>query len=108
MNQQPQSGEEIELTGNSGHRYSGRIFSREDSISDLSGKAIVCLTTSNYANEGWKHQVNSIYDTENITGEMAHLQSRDDISHMILLPYSRNDNGVNDKVDDLIRQYLHG
>jgi hypothetical protein len=107
MNQQPQSGEEIELTGNSGQRYVGQIYTREDSTSELSGKAIVCLTNSDNTDRGWTHRVNSIYDTENITGEIAHLRSRDDISHMILLPYNRNDNGVSDKVDDLIRHHLH-
>lgn len=108
MNDSIESGQEIELTGKSGSRYTGKIYAANNSSSSLTGSAIALLSNSTYTDEGWVHHVNSIYNTENIGQELAHLQQRDDISHLILLPYSDNDNGVQDKVDDLIRQHLHG
>jgi hypothetical protein len=107
MNESLENGSEIELLGESGQRYTGRIYTQHDGASAISGKAIACLTNSEYTWQGWTHRVNSIYNTENIPAEFVHLQSRNDISHLILLPYNNNNNDVSDKVDDLIRNHLH-
>lgn len=103
-----ENGQAIELRGKTGTAYTGKIYSSKDSASALSGSAIAVLSNSAYNNEGWEHQVNSIYNTERANDELDHFKNRDDISHLILLPYSENNNGVEDKVDDLIRNYLHG
>lgn len=103
-----ESGHTIELTGKSGERYAGIIYTDKNSTSAIAGTAIACLSNSTQHEGEWTHQVNSIYNTESATEELKHFQNRDDISHLILVPYSENDNGVQDKVDDLIRQYLHG
>jgi squalene cyclase len=108
MNNPTESGQAITLTGKSGHYYSGKIYTEKDSTSALSEKAIVLLSNSVYTDAGWTHHVNSIYNTERVADELKHFQSRDDISHLILLPYNGNENNVTDKVDDLIRSYLHG
>lgn len=103
-----ESGQDIELVGKSGERYSGKIYADKNSTSALTGRAIACLTNSTYTDSGWTHQVNSIYNTDNIAEELAHFKSREDISHLILLPYqSISSAGVADKVDDLIRHYIH-
>lgn len=107
MNNLVDNGQAIELVGKSGHRYSGRIYLDKNSPSMLSGKAIACLSNSSFDNDEWSHQVNSIYNTENTTEELVHFRDRDDISHLVLLPYSMNEGGVIDKVDDLIRNYIH-
>ena len=102
-----ESGYDIELTGKSGTRYPGKIYSDKDSTSSLSGRAIACLTNSKRDESGWTHHVNSIYNTENVADELEHFKNRDDISHLILLPYSNQEGGPTDKVDDLIRNYIH-
>ncbi len=107
MNGQTDTGEEIELAGKSGQRYTGRIYAHDTIRCDLQGKAIACLSNSEYADEGWIHRVNSIYDTDDVGAELVRFGHRNDISHLILLPYHRNSNAVTDKVDDLIRSYLH-
>ncbi len=99
--------QDITLTGKSGQSYYGKIYADKNSTSSLTGRAMAILTNSRYTDNGWLHQVNSIYNTENIPEELAHYKNRDDISHLILLPYTSNDNGVEDKVDDLIRSYIH-
>jgi hypothetical protein len=100
------TGHDVELLGKSGRRYNGKIYSEKNSTSSLGGKAIACLSNSSQNDSGWTHQVNAVYNTENIPGELAHFQSRDDISHLILIPYS-NEFETGDKVDDLIRSYIH-
>ncbi len=102
-----ESGQDIELTGKSGERYTGKIYTDKNSTSTLSGRAIAILTNSTQTESGWTHHVNAIYNTENITEELAHFKNRDDISHLVLLPYHANESGVADKVDDLIRSYIH-
>lgn len=101
------TGQDIELIGQSGERYTGKIYADKNSSSQITGTAIACLTNSTLQEEGWSHQVNSIYNVEKISDELAHFQSRDDISHLILLPYNDNKGSVVDKVDDLVRSYLH-
>ena len=103
-----EDGQPIELMGKTGSRYTGKIYSSNDSASALSGAAIAVLTNSSPTEDGWEHQVNSIYNTQKVNEELARFSERDDISHLILLPYSENNNEVPDKVDDLIRNYLHG
>ena len=99
--------QDISLTGKSGQVYTGKIYSEKDSHSSLNGRAIAILTNSTHNENGWQHHVNSIYNTENIQDELARFSQRDDISHLILLPYNANENDIPDKVDDLIRQYIH-
>ena len=100
-------GQDIELTGKSGERYAGKLYTDKNSTSSLSGRAIACLSNSTQDENGWSHHVNSIYNTEKVNDELAHFKERDDISHLILIPYNGNENGVEDKVDDLIRSYIH-
>jgi len=101
-------GQDIQLYGKSGECYTGKIYSDKNSTSTLTGRVIVCLTDSTRTDNGWVHHVNSIYNTENVANELAHFKSRDDISHLILLPYNFNQSsGIVDKVDDLIRSYIH-
>lgn len=107
MADQQERGEEIELVGKSGTRYHGKIYTDKNSTSGLHGRAIACLSNSVQSDQGWTHHINSIYNTENITDELSHFRDRDDISHLILLPYTENEGGVADKVDDLIRNYIH-
>lgn len=107
MTEQKTTEQDIRLTGKSGQIYHGKIYSDKDDTATLSGRAIAILTNSTPSAGGWTHQVNSIYNTENIQAELAHFRDRDDISHLILLPYNWNENDIQDKVDDLIRQYIH-
>lgn len=107
MHDAVESGQDIELTGKSGEKYRGKIYTEKDSHSTITGRVIAILTNSMETAEGWEHQANSIYNTENIQEELAHYRSRDDISHLILLPYAQNEGGAVDKVDDLIRSYIH-
>jgi hypothetical protein len=103
-----ETGQDIELVGWSGERYTGKIYTDKNSTSALSGRAIACLANSTQDEGEWTHNVNSIYNTENVTEELAHFRSRDDISHLILIPYNSIPlSGVGDKVDDLIRSYIH-
>jgi hypothetical protein len=107
MTEQNETGQDIELVGKSGTRYAGKIYADKNSTSGLSGRAIACLSNSAQTEQGWQHKINSIYNTESISGELSHFRDRDDISHLILLPYTANENGPMDKVDDLIRSYIH-
>jgi hypothetical protein len=102
-----ESGQDIELVGKSGERYYGKIYADKNGTSSLTGRAIAVLSNSSQQEGGWQHRVNSIYNTESIPNELAHFQGRDDISHLILIPYSNISSGVTDKVDDLIQSYIH-
>ena len=103
-----ETGQDIELVGWSGDRYTGKIYADKNGTTAFSGRAIACLSNSSYQNGEWTHRVNSIYNTENVNEELAHFRSRDDISHLILIPYSAlPSDGAADKVDDLIRSYIH-
>ncbi|NTS43715.1 hypothetical protein HRG84_22735 [Flavisolibacter sp. BT320] len=107
MTESRDAGEAIQLTGQSGQPYSGRIYAVKNGSSAPPGKAIALLSNSLRTTYGWEHRVNSIYNTDDPTREVVHFQSRNDVSHLILLPYDNNGNGPTDKVDDLIRKYLH-
>jgi hypothetical protein len=100
-------GEDIELTGRSGERYSGKIFAEKNSNVSCDGAAIVCLTNSSYENGTWHHRFNAVFDTDNAASEISRFTERDDISHLILIPHQNVPDNVPDKVDDLIRQYIH-
>ena len=104
-----ETGQDIELVGRSGDRYTGKIYAEKDAATLLTGRAIALLPNSSQHNGEWTHRVNSIYNTENVNEELAHFRSRDDISLLILIPYSSmpSSPGVVDKVDDLIRSYIH-
>ena len=107
MSDKLESGQDIELVGKSGEYYTGKIYSDKNSSSTLTGRAIACLSNSTFADNQWSHAINSIYNTENIKEELAHFKIRDDISHLILIPYNSIQSDVVDKVDDLIRNYIH-
>lgn len=107
MSTEADTGQDIELFGKSGHRYTGKIYKDKNSASGLNGRAIAILTNSLQTDTGWTHHVNSVYNTENVKDELEHFRSRDDISHLILLPYNQNEGEIADKVDDLIRNYIH-
>ncbi|HEV7331827.1 MAG TPA: hypothetical protein VGN63_12380 [Flavisolibacter sp.] len=107
MTENRDAGEAIQLTGQSGQPYSGRIYAIKNGSTAPPGKAIAVLSNSLRTAYGWEHQVNSIYNTDNPPQEVEQFQSRNDISHLILLPYENNSNGPADKVDDLIRKYIH-
>lgn len=102
------TGRDIVLVGNSGEKYYGKIYDDKNAGSEIAGRAIACLTNSTPGAGDWEHHMNSIYITENASDELVHFRGRDDIAQLILLPYYENDNGVVDKVDDLIRRYIHG
>ena len=102
-----ESGQDIHVAGKSGDVYYGKIYANKNSTSSLSGAAIVCLSNSQYIASEWKHQMNSIYNTDDLVKELTHFQKRDDISHLIIIPHAIGF-GNKDEVDDLIRNYLHG
>lgn len=108
MNDTTESVQTIMLVGKSGNYYTGHIFADKDDSYFFTGKAIALLSNSTQIDAGWAHRVNAIYNTDDPQKELAHFKDRDDISHLILLFYHENNNDVTDKVDDLIRQYLHG
>lgn len=103
-----ESGQDIRLSGKSGDLYTGKIYSDRNSTSSLSGQAIVCLTNSHFSEERWNHQMNSIYNTNDVKQALEHFKGRDDISHIILIPKQEGAFSRTDHVDDLIRNYLHG
>ena len=102
-----ESGQNISVFGKSGQCYSGKIYNDKNGATPLSGRAIVCLTNSRYEGHEWKHTMHSIYN-DDIQKAFNHFKTRDDVSHLILLPQSGAEYNGMDKVDDLIRQYLHG
>lgn len=107
MQETEETGQDVTLTGKSGRQYNGKIYSKENT-NTVAGRSIVCLTNSSRLEDGWNHKVNSIYNSESGTEALAHFRERDDISHLVLLPYADNQGGNIDSVDDLIRNYIHG
>ena len=102
-----ESGQDIEIMGKSGQRYSGKIYTDKNSSTSLSGQVIVCLTNSSYGDHGWHHTVNSVYN-DDVQNALEHFKTRDDVSHMILIPHTSAEFSGGSKVDDLIRNYIHG
>src|SRR5947209_9539942 len=100
------TGQPIALRGKSGEQYLGIIYDKE-SDSTVSGRGIVCLTKSNFIDHEWSHSINSIYNTDDVKIAVEDFKNRDDISHVIIIPLNPLDLGKNDKVDDLIRAYIH-
>lgn len=108
MAETTETGQDIELTGWSGNHYGGKIYADKNSTSAITGRVIACLSNSELGEEGWSHRMNSIYAADSAANELAHFSVRDDISHLILIPFhSLPATEVKDKVDDLIRSYLH-
>ena|ERR1051325_7541042 len=101
-----EAGRDISLFGKSGQCYSGKIYSDKNSTTTLSGPAIVCLTNSQFIENSWQHAINSIYN-DDIENALNHFKIRDDVSHIIIIPQSGDEFRKLDKVDDLIRNYLH-
>ncbi|HVK96600.1 MAG TPA: hypothetical protein VM368_02230 [Flavisolibacter sp.] len=101
------SGTDIQLKGKSGDIYTGKIYSSKSGNNSLEGAAIVCLTNSYLSNDGWKHQMNSIYKVDDAQEAMEHFIERDDISHIVFIPLTDDHYSGIDKVDDLIRSYIH-
>lgn len=102
-----ETGQNIQLKGKNGESYSGKIYTEKNASSAIAGNAIVCLTNSHFTNNQWHHKVNSIFNTDDVPGVLTHFGERDDISHMVLIPYQAIENRQADHVDNLIRQYLH-
>lgn len=102
------SEQDIQLSGKSGEIYSGKIYKDKNSISTLTGEAIVCLTNSHLSDDKWSHHMNSIYNTHDVKNALEHFRNRDDITHLILIPQQSTAPSQKDDVDDLIRNYLHG
>ena len=99
-------GQPIELYGQSGERYSGRIYDKK-CISSFTGRAIVCLSNSSFSEHTWKHNMNSIFQSDDVTESFKEFQNRDDISHVIIIPLPVMKLGNATKVEDLIHKYLH-
>jgi hypothetical protein len=99
-------GQDIILTGKSGAIYRGRILDKECTTLSTS-HAIACLTNSHYADGQWHHHFNSVYNTDNEKEAVEQFQERQDITHLILIPRNLYDLGKLDKIQDLIRNYIH-
>jgi hypothetical protein len=102
-----ESGQDIRITGKSGDIFHGKIYADKDSRTEFSGNVIVCLTNSRFADNEWHHHMNSIY-LQYAETAMEHFKTRDDISHVIIIPHQAANSGDKDPIDDLIRNYLHG
>ena len=102
-----ETGQDVQLLGKSGETYTGRIYADKEVNSSISGRTIVCLTNSEYAEGQWHHRMNSIFSSSDIKQTLDHFKGRDDISHLILIPQQTDANLQKDHVDDLIRAYLH-
>ncbi|RYZ44966.1 MAG: hypothetical protein EOO14_26340, partial [Chitinophagaceae bacterium] len=63
MTESRDAGEAIQLTGQSGQPYSGRIYAVKNGSSAPPGKAIALLSNSLRTSYGWEHRINSIYNT---------------------------------------------
>lgn len=98
---------DITLVGKSGIAYNGTIFSKNFVAADLPAHAIICLANSFAADTGWQHAINAIYQTNNVLKEIERFNHRADLTHMIVLPVKETDHNESDKVDDLIRNYIH-
>lgn len=102
-----ETGLDVQLSGKSGETYTGRIYADKEANSTISGQTIVCLTNSDYTEGQWHHRVNSIFSSSDVRQTLEHFKSRDDISHLILIPQESTTNHQKDHIDDLIRAYLH-
>lgn len=103
-----ESGQDVHLFGKAGELYRGKIYAEKTGTSNLSGGAIVCLTNSRFDDNGWHHHMNSIYNTPDVNEALEHFKTRDDISHVIIIPHQTIASNGGDDVDNLIRNYLHG
>jgi hypothetical protein len=101
------AGQPIELLGKSGAAYNGTIYAKNDSTVSMPAHAIIGLANSALFNGLWQHAVNAFYRTDNVQQEMDNFRSREDLSHMIVIPVNPAEHSQIDKVDDLIRSYIH-
>jgi|GEM_PF-2957939 len=102
-----ESGQDVQLSGKSGETYTGRIYGDKEANTTISGRTIVCLTNSEYAEGQWHHRMNSIFSSSDVKQTLEHFKGRDDISHLILIPQETGTDPQKDHIDDLIRAYLH-
>ena len=102
------TGVAVQLTGKSGTVYMGTLYTKADEVLAPPDHAIICLSHSTLASGVWQHAVNAIYRNDNVTQELEDFKERDDITHLLVLPVNPAEHSVVDKVDDLIRAYLHG
>jgi hypothetical protein len=99
-------GQSITLSGQSGAIYHGRIYNKASDEPFL-GHAIVCLTNSTFNDHQWRHNMNSIFRTNDTVSTLNEFKNRDDISHLILISQHPFHADATDAVDDLIRYYIH-
>jgi len=107
MHETVESGQDLQLTGNSGSVYNGKIYSDKQGNTSLNQKAIACLSNSHWDGHTWHHQIRDIYDVESPQAALDHFRERDDMSHIILITKDAADTGPYDKIDDLRRSYIH-
>jgi hypothetical protein len=100
-------GNEVELYGKSGASYKGRIYTDQNSATDLSGRTIVCLTNSRIKDGVWEHQIEDIYGSNDPQDALTHFKGREDRTHLILIPETSGESANVDKVYDLIQNYIH-
>jgi hypothetical protein len=99
--------QDITLVGRSGIAYHGTLYTKDGNMAALPNHAIICLSNSTATNGVWHHDISAIYQTHNVAGELERFNHRDDLSHLIVIPIKPNDHNEVDKVDDLIRNYIH-
>lgn len=97
-------GQPVELVGKSGTAYKGVLYHKGQRPANLPAHAILCLTNSVSDRGIWQHAVASVYSTRQAAQELERFRQRHDLSHIIVIPASKNEGRV---VDDLIRQHLH-
>lgn len=96
----------MSLVGKSGTEYYGKMYEDKRGTTVLSGPAIVCLGHARWQDNHWKHDINAIYNDDALHAH-NHFKERDDISHLILIPYDSAELKGIDVIDDLRRQYIH-
>lgn len=101
----PEDGQPVELRGQSGKTYPGKIYTKAAHPATLTSPALICLANSVCAGGTWEHRVNAIYATDNVEQERDRFSQRDDVSHFIVVP--EEEWRGTDATDDLIRSYLH-
>jgi dihydropteroate synthase len=96
----------ISLVGKSRKEYYRKIYDDKNSVSTISGKAIVCLTDTRWEDNHWQFNMRDIY-SDDVTKALNHFKERGDISQIILIPVNAmNHHGV-DIIEDLKRKYIH-
>ncbi len=99
--------QEVTLVGQSGNTYHGTLYTKDHHLALLPAQAIICLSNSTPYNGGWHHAVNAIYRSDDVPLEMERFKARQDLSHIIVIPFNPAEQKGLDPIDDLIRSYLH-